>query len=789
MRRNLKWLLLAPMAMGIALPLTAQTNPAAVSLPFSLTSQSTATLPAGVAVHRFSSVPLTRTVSPASSDLPTAGNVPGGFNAGWYFLGNDGIGLLASSSIGAGAIVVAINTTGLTNINVSWVCKTILNQASRDNSMALQYRIGTTGNFTDIGTTSTYSSTGKANGDVSPTFTETLPTLAENQPVVQVRWIFWESNTATGARDKISVDDISISNSLSTCAHPVVVAGSVADSSAAFVWNTINTAVSYEYVLNTTPADPISGTNTTDTAYSATGLNPGIVYYLHVRSNCGSGSFSAWSTTTITTTNSACTPPVTDADSVGTTTAAFTWHTVGAALSYEYVLDNSPATPVSGTITTDTTYAASGLNPGIPYYFHVRSICNGVSRSGWSIDSITTSTNGTHPEFTVMTYNLLNYPGSTPSIREPFYRTIVNAAQPDIMVVQEVSSPSGISSFLNNVLNTVSSGYSAGAFIDGPDTDNGIFFKSSLFQFISNTAITTSLRNINQFKLKEISSGDTLIIYSVHLKASNTAADESQRGTEATTLRTVTDALPAGKNFMVCGDFNIYKSSEAAYQNLIQNGSNANGKFNDILSMSGTWNNAGYAPYHTQSPRTTSFGGGATGGMDDRFDMFLFSNAIVQTGGYDIVSSSYKAFGNDGMHFNQALNTPPYTVYDSTLCAALHGASDHIPVVVKLKHSPTAIAMPFNVAAAQPVTDQTIGNFLTVYPNPAHDQLFLKMNYNLTAPVSLSLYDLNGRKMKTILLNQQSAGTIIPVDISNLPGGIFYFRTPTLNGAYKIVRY
>ena len=700
MRTNLKWLLLAPALISFASPLTAQTNPTAVSLPFTLTSQSSATLPSGVAVHRFATVPTTRTVIPASSDLATAGNSPTGFNGGWYYLGADGIGLLNTTSIAAGAVVVAINTSGLNNINVSWVCKTILNQASRDNSMALQYRIGTTGNFTDLGTASTYTSAGKVNGDVSPTYTETLPVAAENQPVVQLRWVYWESSSVSGARDKISVDDISISSAVSSCAVPTIASSGITDSTANFTWNTVSSAVSYEYVLDTISSAPVSGTTTTDTSYAATGLNAATTYYLHLRSNCGGGNLSPWTAKTITTTY---TPP-------------------------------------------------SDI-----------------------------------PEFTVMTYNLLNYPSTTPSTREPFYRTVVNAALPDIMVVQELSNATGITSFLNNVLNFSGSSYSAGSFTDGPDTDNGIFYKNARFQFISNTPISTSLRYINQFKLKEIASGDTLIIYSVHLKASNTSSDELQRANEVANLRSVTDLLPTGQNFMVCGDFNIYRSGEAAYQGLVQNGSNPNGKFNDVLSMSGTWNNSLYAPYHTQSPRTTSFGGGATGGMDDRFDMFLFSDKIIQSGGYDIVSSSYKAFGNDGLHYNAAINTPPYATYDSTLCAALHGASDHLPVVVKLKHSSSFIAMPLAINEAQQVP--TISNWLTVYPNPAHDRFFLKMNYNTTEPTNLYLYDISGRKLKSISLPQQAAGSIIPVDISDIPGGVFYFKAPSLNGAYKVVKY
>ncbi|MFA6058424.1 MAG: endonuclease/exonuclease/phosphatase family protein [Taibaiella sp.] len=787
MRKTLQWLFFAYAAIGSLTPLTAQTNPTAVSLPFSLTSQSSSTLPAGVALHRFSTPPVTRTVSPGTADLALAGSAPGGFTGGWYFLSDDGIGMLATGSTAPGALIVAINTSGLSNINISWVCKTILNQASRDNSIALQYRVGTTGNFTDLGTTSTYSSTGKVNGDVSATFIETLPATAENQPVVQVRWVYWESSSITGARDKISVDDISISSSVGSCAFPVVTASAVSDSSAIFTWPAIPSAVSYEYVLSTSSATPISGTTMTDTFYNATGLNFGTNYYFHIRSNCGSGNLSAWTTKTITTTTPLCDPPVATISGVNDSSATIIWNTIGSAVTYEYVLNTNPASPVSGTTTTDTTYSTTSLSPASTYYFHVRSNCDGGNNSGWVTDTIVTT--GNSPEFTVMTYNLLNYPGSTGSAREPSYRTIVNAAQPDIVVVQELASGSGVVNFLNNVLNFSGSSYSAGTFIDGPDTDNGIFYKSSLFQFISNTAIATSLRNINQFKLRQISSGDTLIIYSVHLKASNTAPDEAQRAAEAATLRAVTNALPTGKNFMVCGDFNIYGSSEGAYQNLVQNGSNANGKFNDILSMSGTWNNSAYAINHTQSPRTTSFGGGATGGMDDRFDMFLFSNAIVQNGGFDIVSNSYKAFGNDGQHYNQALNTPPFTMYGSTVATAVHDASDHLPVIVKLKYSTPFMERASNTNLAETTDNKIIGNFLTVYPNPAHNQLFLKMNYSTTEPVDLYLYDLNGRKMKTILLNKQTAGTIIPIDVSDLPEGIFYFRAPALSGAYKIVQY
>lgn len=99
---------------------------------------------------------------------------------------------------------------------------------------------------------------------------------------------------------------------------------------------------------------------------------------------------------------------------------------------------------------------------------------------------------------------------------------------------------------------------------------------------------------------------------------------------------------------MVLGDFNIYKSSEPAYQRLLDQ--STSGYFFDVINMTGTWNNASYAIYHTQSPRVRAFGGGATGGLDDRFDMILFSPAIIQNGGITYVNNSYTVYGNNGLH-------------------------------------------------------------------------------------------------------------------------------------------
>ncbi len=209
----------------------------------------------------------------------------------------------------------------------------------------------------------------------------------------------------------------------------------------------------------------------------------------------------------------------------------------------------------------------------------------------------------------IMNYNILNYNANSSDtvVRHPYYRTVIQATNPDILVVEEILSQNAVNIFLSKVMNLSGNGtYQAGTFIDGPDTDNEVFFKSSKYVFISNTPIHTELRDINEFKLRHIASGDTIRLYAVHLKAGNTSSDEQQRAREVDSLRKVTNMLPSGSNFLVMGDYNIYRSDDPAYIKLKQVISGNEGHVLDAINITGTWNNSAYAIYHTQSPRVRS---------------------------------------------------------------------------------------------------------------------------------------------------------------------------------------
>ena len=185
------------------------------------------------------------------------------------------------------------------------------------------------------------------------------------------------------------------------------------------------------------------------------------------------------------------------------------------------------------------------------------------------------------------------------------------------------------------------------------------------------------------------SSAARFYVYSSHLKASNTSADAAERNTGAQALRTNANALGAGQHIIFAGDYNLYTSGEAAYQTMLAAG---NAQCFDPLGTA-NWTGAGNAIKHTQSPRSVT-GTLIGGGVDDRFD-FQLSTAEVQDGdGFALIPGSYRTFGNDGVHYNLAINSGNNSYYpadiarSNQLADVLHDASDHMPVVADYQVPP-----------------------------------------------------------------------------------------------------
>lgn len=347
----------------------------------------------------------------------------------------------------------------------------------------------------------------------------------------------------------------------------------------------------------------------------------------------------------------------------------------------------------------------------------------------------------------IATYNILNYPEDY-VVRNPLYDLILDQIEPDIIVCQEVASQFGMNEFRNNVLGA---DYSSGSYFVNPNlTANVIYYKDSLFTLYDQYVISTNLRDISVYKLYHNFSFDSLYIYTAHLKASSGSTNEQKRLQEVTLLRNFTDNLPEGTNYILAGDLNVYRSSEPAYQKLLDQ--STTGYFLDPIDTPGTWNNSIYANVHTQSTRTSG-GSGAGGGLDDRFDFILVSQAVIDSGGIIYNDGSYNEFGNDGMHYNQAINTPPFTIITQQTANALHDASDHLPVYADFYFDvPTSVN---EIISQQPEEFKLYQN----YPNPFNPSTKISWQAPVGSHQTLKVYDILGNEVATLVDEYKPAGT------------------------------
>jgi len=292
-----------------------------------------------------------------------------------------------------------------------------------------------------------------------------------------------------------------------------------------------------------------------------------------------------------------------------------------------------------------------------------------------------------------MTYNILNYQDD--NSRENDYIEIIDFVDPDILVVQEIISQVGFANFKSDVLDILNPGSWLGATFTNQSAqqDIALYYKQDDFSFLStttiNTAASSGLRDVVEFVMVHNASGIEFNIYGVHFKASSGDSNASQRLNEATILRNYLNGLSDGTPFLVVGDFNIYSNNsnqEPAFDMLTGSTDNNNGRLFDPINRIGPWhNNSSYSDVHTQSPRTQSFGGGANGGMDDRFDwLFVCESILDQESDMHYIEDSYWAVGNDGNHFNDAINDGNNSSVSNSIANALHNASDHLPVYLDI---------------------------------------------------------------------------------------------------------
>ncbi len=319
----------------------------------------------------------------------------------------------------------------------------------------------------------------------------------------------------------------------------------------------------------------------------------------------------------------------------------------------------------------------------------------------------------------IVHYNILRYgsPGisCTPlpvSEKNPYLRTFINYTLPDVFSVNEIgNSQLYVDYLLNDVLNTNGrTQYKAAIYAsNGDDIGDIIFYNSTKIQLVGQSIISCTPRSffLYNFKYVNPSKADDNAFFTCiigHLKASNGSAFEAERaGCAANIMAHLSTNYTTTGNYFVMGDFNIYKTTEAAIANFTTNSNTKINFYDPVYALTstagksfyignntsigtGTWNNAQFAPYHTQCAAAGQLNCGSGGGMDDRFD-YIFTNRSVldDSAKLNYIPGSYKAIGNDGLHYNKSINDGPNDSAPAEVIAALYNISDHLPVALKVR--------------------------------------------------------------------------------------------------------
>ncbi|WP_170110183.1 T9SS type A sorting domain-containing protein [Flavilitoribacter nigricans] len=95
---------------------------------------------------------------------------------------------------------------------------------------------------------------------------------------------------------------------------------------------------------------------------------------------------------------------------------------------------------------------------------------------------------------------------------------------------------------------------------------------------------------------------------------------------------------------------------------------------------------------------------------------------------------------------------------------------------------PSQIEQGSMVIGADPMATEMLNNNLTVYPNPANDQLNLRFKLDSDQEISIQIADSNGRIFRTNRIEAQQGWNIREIDLSDLTNGMYVIILKDENG-------
>jgi len=394
----------------------------------------------------------------------------------------------------------------------------------------------------------------------------------------------------------------------------------------------------------------------------------------------------------------------------------------------------------------------------------------------------------------VMTYNVLHYGNITSycttsnnnlSDKHQYLKEIIGHYQPDIVGFNELAANSYLHSILlDTVLNKAGSTiynktqYSNAA---GGNITNSLYYNSAKFELKSQAVLNSLMRDIILYQLYYLDPNlsqtkDTAFLYVViaHLKAGSTTADQQTRAQMVDNMmQNLAQNYPVG-DFLFMGDFNLKTSSEAAWQSMT-NSSYSAYNFVDPINTPGSWNNSStYADIHTQSTHASSNGCASSGGMDDRFDIIMSSQSVINGDfHYQYIPSSYKTPGNDGNRFNSSINSTSNNSAPQNIINALYELSDHLPVILELFVNQSGAGI--DVAE----------NFeILKFENPVANSLNFELNSIKSDNLNINIYSADSKLMKSENIKTSAGINQFEINIASLARGFYILRID--NGSHAI---
>ena len=441
----------------------------------------------------------------------------------------------------------------------------------------------------------------------------------------------------------------------------------------------------------------------------------------------------------------------------------------------------------------------------------------------------------TEAQVRVAAWNVTTYSsGRVNEFKSAFYDTAPSGLRflPDIVILQEVvgSTTTAANTSQTNFL-AILNGYTDGLGTPGPrdwavspvqltsvnpgsNHNLAMFYRTSKITFVSQTALTTNTgsgptqppRDTARWLVRMAGystpaapgTGPELYLYGAHMKSASGTEEQNRRQAEATRLRTDSNALPAGANFLIGGDFNIQSSSQAAFVTMTSTGTSAAGRFIDPINSPGSWNNTCSFRYiFTQDPSTTG-----SGGMDDRLDFILISptladsaglgyigntainynnaataraasaNPAINTTPWDVPDHSYRSWGNDGFICNSTLRTTGNSMVGPAIAANLVASTNidisggHLPVYLDLRVPPKAAvstvtinfgSVPQNSVQTAPLTVTNTSDVRAFARDPVNNGALAFETLNYTFSVLPASFTLTGPAANTLAVVNQPA--------------------------------